>query len=380
MEKVLKIKLYWVGLANSSAPSLVVARALNSPMCLTPVNMLLCLLWPARIVGSLCPPWPIRGGHCVRLTNQRPGTGTGNSPSPGENNTDTRSSQAGPGLGGHCPQLQVSGLKSAAQIFLWHQSATEHIGMMYFGLTLKLDTRINLWMKCEKTNFRVWHEASLFQSYTTSEGRIPANNKASGIRMPASSVTEHLSELDTLLADLSSAAQQRQQQQQQDYYSDSVDYSKQSYPARWEGAGRLSRETVSLSRPPPPKSYANKSPKTSKKAAASPSPVSASPVPAIAARIPRRRPPKLMHVLKVIYIFNLNIFWKSKYCDRMVRCTTCVRRPGRITTWRPRWEMSHSLQAWIVLLKVDLEAEDYDYSFGAPSMSNYSTLGTLDTR
>ena len=34
----------------------------------------------------------------------------------------------------------------------------------------------------------------------------------------------------------------------------------------------------------------------------------------------------------------------------------------------------------IVLLKVDLEAEDYDYSFGAPSMSNYSTLGTLDTR
>ncbi len=34
----------------------------------------------------------------------------------------------------------------------------------------------------------------------------------------------------------------------------------------------------------------------------------------------------------------------------------------------------------IVLLKVELEAEDYDYSFGAPSMSNYSTLGTLDTR
>ena len=72
----------------------------------------------------------------------------------------------------------------------------------------------------------------MFQSYTTSEGRIPANNKSSAVRMPASSVTEHLSELDTLLADLSSAAQQRQQQQQQDYYSDSVDYSKQSYPAR----------------------------------------------------------------------------------------------------------------------------------------------------
>ena len=31
-------------------------------------------------------------------------------------------------------------------------------------------------------------------------------------------------------------------------------------------------------------------------------------------------------------------------------------------------------------MQVDLEAEDYDYSFGAPSMSNYSTLGTLDTR
>ena len=55
-----------------------------------------------------------------------------------------------------------------------------------------------------------------------------------------------------------------------------------------------------LFRPPPPKSYADKSPKTSKKAAASPSPaMSGSPVPAIAARIPRRRPPKLMHVLKV---------------------------------------------------------------------------------
>ena len=56
---------------------------------------------------------------------------------------------------------------------------------------------------------------------------------------------------------------------------------------------------LSFSRPPPPKSYADKSPKTSKKAAASPSPAPASPVPAIAARIPRRRPPKLMHVLKV---------------------------------------------------------------------------------
>ena len=38
------------------------------------------------------------------------------------------------------------------------------------------------------------------------------------------------------------------------------------------------------------------------------------------------------------------------------------------------------MNANIVLLKVELEAEDYDYSFGAPSMSNYSTLGTLDTR
>ena len=75
MEKVLKIKHHWVGLANSSAPSLIVARALNSPMCLTPVIMLLCLLWPARIVGSLSQPWPIRGRHYVRLTNQRPGTG-----------------------------------------------------------------------------------------------------------------------------------------------------------------------------------------------------------------------------------------------------------------------------------------------------------------
>ena len=48
--------------------------------------------------------------------------------------------------------------------------------------------------------------------------------------MPASSVTRNLSELDTLLADLSSAAQQRQQYQ--DYYDDSADYSKQNQPAR----------------------------------------------------------------------------------------------------------------------------------------------------
>ena len=60
----------------------------------------------------------------------------------------------------------------------------------------------------------------MFQSYSVSAGE----------RMPASSVTQNLSELDTLLADLSSAAQQRQQYQ--DYYDDSADYSKQNQPAR----------------------------------------------------------------------------------------------------------------------------------------------------
>ena len=134
--------------------------------------------------------------------------------------------------------------------------------------------------------------------------------------------------------------------------------------------------------------------------------MSGSPVPAIAARIPRRRPPKLMHVLKVrrisldnsnslcsitfelrnrpvtyrldfislrshraifakeiictqswehIYIYvKAFCFWASKlrtpeskckaphyiiYWDRMGRCMTSARRPGRITAWRLRWEM-----------------------------------------
>ena len=77
-------------------------------------------------------------------------------------------------------------------------------------------------------------DITLLQSYSTSEGgRVSINNSGNSSKMPASSVTQNLSELDTLLADLSSAAQQRQQQQQQrDYYSDSADYSKQSHPAR----------------------------------------------------------------------------------------------------------------------------------------------------
>jgi len=168
------------------------------------------------------------------------------------------------------------------------------------------------------------------KSFSTSEG--DRGQTSSSSEMPASSVTQNLSELDTLLADLSSAAQQRQQQQQ-DYDSGSVNYSNKSYPAR----------------PPPPQSYdADKSPKTSKKAAASPSPaMSCSPVPAIAARIPRRRPPKLMHVLKNGAVHDLCKEAREDY----------------------------NMEA-----EVELEAEDYDYSFGAPSMSNYSTLGTLDTR
>ena len=83
----------------------------------------------------------------------------------------------------------------------------------------------------------------------------------------------------------------------------------------------MSQKKVFL-RPPPPQSYADKSPKTSKKAAASPSPaMSCSPVPAIAARIPRRRPPKLMHVLKVTRISLVSVTFGLRYRpvnDRLV--------------------------------------------------------------
>ena len=70
--------------------------------------------------------------------------------------------------------------------------------------------------------------------------------------------------------------------------------------------------------------------------------MSASPVPAIAARIPRRRPPKLMHVLKVRHghknIINTRevIHVTIIFCDRMGQCMISARRPGRITTWTLR--------------------------------------------
>ena len=99
----------------------------------------------------------------------------------------------------------------------------------------------------------------------------------------SSAVTQNMTELDTLLADLSSArynATSSAGGQNTDYYSD--DYSVQHTPAR----------------PPPPKNYGSEKP--SSKKAPTVSSVSSSPLPP--ARIPRRRPPKLMHILSKVKI------------------------------------------------------------------------------
>ena len=121
--------------------------------------------------------------------------------------------------------------------------------------------------------------------------------------MPVSAVDNNLSELDTLLADLSSA-----------HYKAGNQESSQP-PAR----------------PPAPKTRE-------------------APVSPVAARIPRRRPPKLMHVLT---------------------------KDGRHHDLCKEAREDYSMD-----LDVDLEM-DYDYSYGVSqpaSLSNYSTLRTSDAR
>merc|ERR1711936_1042724 len=121
--------------------------------------------------------------------------------------------------------------------------------------------------------------------------------------MPVSAVDSNLSELDTLLADLSSA----------------------HYKA---GKGHQDNNAAQPpARPPAPKTRE-------------------APVSPVAARIPRRRPPKLMHVLT---------------------------KDGRQHDLCKEAREDYSMD-----LDVDLEM-DYDYSYG-PSLSNYSTLRTSDAR
>ena len=123
--------------------------------------------------------------------------------------------------------------------------------------------------------------------------------------MPVSAVDSNLSELDTLLADLSSAHYKAGQGHQ--------DNNAAQPPAR----------------PPAPKTRE-------------------APVSPVAARIPRRRPPKLMHVLS---------------------------KDGRQHDLCKEAREDYSMD-----LDVELEL-DYDYSYGgAASLSNYSTLVTSDAR
>jgi uncharacterized CHY-type Zn-finger protein len=108
--------------------------------------------------------------------------------------------------------------------------------------------------------------------------------------MPVS-VQNNLSELDTLLADLSNARYSAQ---------DNADSAARSVISTTYAYGDYYSDLESCvgekppSRPPPPSGYAppkqREAPKTSS--------LSSSPVPSIAAKIHRRRPPKLMHILK----------------------------------------------------------------------------------
>ena len=117
----------------------------------------------------------------------------------------------------------------------------------------------------------------------------------------------NLSELDTLLADLSSA----------------------HYKAGQEGQQDNAAAAHPPARPPAPKTRE-------------------APVSPVAARIPRRRPPKLMHVLS---------------------------KDGRQHDLCKEAREDYSMD-----LDVELEL-DYDYSYGgAASLSNYSTLVTSDAR
>jgi len=146
------------------------------------------------------------------------------------------------------------------------------------------------------------------------------------VTMPVT-VSDNISELDSLLADLSSV---RYNQGEYNNNANAV-----------AGSIQSNNQQNLPSRPPPPKNYGNEKPKKSSNS------VPSSPVPQIAARIPRRRPPKLMHVLS---------------------------KDGRQHDLCKEAREDYSMD-----LEVELDM-DYDYSNYGGSVSNYSTLRTMDTR
>jgi len=114
-------------------------------------------------------------------------------------------------------------------------------------------------------------------------------------RMPVS-VQNNLSELDTLLADLSNARYtgQNGQQDSADEASRSVISTTYAYGDYYSDLESSLGTDKPPSRPPPPKNYAPVNTKEAMKTSS----VSSSPIPSIAAKIHRRKPPKLMHILK----------------------------------------------------------------------------------
>jgi len=112
----------------------------------------------------------------------------------------------------------------------------------------------------------------------------------SSVTMPVS-VQNNLSELDTLLADLSNARYTGQENG--DSAARSVVSTTYAYGDYYSDLESCTGEKPP-SRPPPPSGYGPAKAKEPQKSNS----VSSSPVPSIAAKIHRRRPPKLMHILK----------------------------------------------------------------------------------
>lgn len=110
------------------------------------------------------------------------------------------------------------------------------------------------------------------------------------VSMPVS-VQNNLSELDTLLADLSNARYTGQENG--DSAARSVVSTTYAYGDYYSDLESCTGEKPP-SRPPPPSGYGPAKAKEPQKSSS----VSSSPVPSIAAKIHRRRPPKLMHILK----------------------------------------------------------------------------------
>jgi len=111
--------------------------------------------------------------------------------------------------------------------------------------------------------------------------------------MPVVSLQNNLSELDNLLADLNSAR----------YNGETADSASRSLVSTSYAYGDYYSDLDSCledkppERPPPPKTYNSAKTGSTGSQKAAPSSVSTSPIPTVA-RIGRRKPPKLMHVLK----------------------------------------------------------------------------------